>query len=108
MLKNGAAKTFSESGQVGLAIDEMSATVEAIKDYNLTQQIGNTKVIKEGYGVVAAITPWNYPLNQIQRKITPALLAGNTVVVKPASDTPLTAVKLFELAEKVAQKVYST
>ena len=79
----------------------MSATIEAIKDYDLTNQVGNTKVIKEGYGVVAAITPWNYPLNQIQRKITPALLAGNTVVVKPASDTPLTAVKLFELAEKV-------
>ena len=97
----GAAKTFSESGQVGLAIDEMSATIEAIKDYDLTDQVGNTKVIKEGYGVVAAITPWNYPLNQIQRKITPALLAVNTVVVKPASDTPLTAVKLFELAEKV-------
>lgn len=95
----GAATSFTESGQVGLAIDEMSATVEAIKDYDLTEVIGNTQVIKEGYGVVAAITPWNYPLNQIQRKITPALLAGNTVVVKPASDTPLTAVKLAELVE---------
>lgn len=97
----GAATSFTESGQIGLSINEMSATLDAIKDYDLTTDIGNTKVIKEGYGVVAAITPWNYPLNQIQRKITPALLAGNTVVVKPASDTPLTAVKLFELAEKV-------
>lgn len=96
----GAAISFTESGQIGLAINEMTATVEAIKNFNLTENLKNTKVIKEGYGVVAAITPWNYPLNQIQRKITPALLAGNTVVVKPASDTPLTAVKLAELVEK--------
>lgn len=97
----GSAIKFTESTQIGLPIDEMSATLEAIKDYDFSKEVGNTDVIKEGYGVVAAITPWNYPLNQIQRKITPALLAGNTVVVKPASDTPLTAVKLFELADKV-------
>ncbi|MCW1000576.1 aldehyde dehydrogenase family protein, partial [Streptococcus anginosus] len=54
------------------------------------------------FGVVACITPWNYPLNQIQRKVTPALIAGNTVVVKPASNTPLTALvyaNVFEEAD---------
>ena len=63
------------------------------------QQIGNTKVIKEGYGVVAAITPWNYPLIKFNGKST-CFISWEYVVVKPASDTPLTAVKLFELAEK--------
>ena len=51
--------------------------------------------------MVAAITPWNYPLNQIQRKVTPALLAGNTVVVKPASNTPLTAQILADIFDEI-------
>ncbi|SHT26200.1 NAD-dependent aldehyde dehydrogenase [Mycobacteroides abscessus subsp. abscessus] len=55
---------------------------------------------KEPVGVVAAITPWNFPAAMITRKVAPALAAGCTVVVKPAQQTPLTALKLAELAEK--------
>ncbi|HMC46285.1 MAG TPA: aldehyde dehydrogenase family protein, partial [Caballeronia sp.] len=47
--------------------------------------------VKEPIGIVAAITPWNFPLAMIARKIAPALAAGCTVVAKPAEDTPLTA-----------------
>ncbi|WP_332740011.1 NAD-dependent succinate-semialdehyde dehydrogenase [Hydrogenophaga sp.] len=54
--------------------------------------------VKEPVGVVAAITPWNFPLAMIARKIAPALAAGCTVVAKPAEDTPLTAAALVELA----------
>lgn len=54
--------------------------------------------IKEPVGVVAAITPWNFPLAMIARKIAPALAAGCTVVAKPAEDTPLTALALVKLA----------
>jgi succinate-semialdehyde dehydrogenase/glutarate-semialdehyde dehydrogenase len=57
-------------------------------------------VIKEPVGVVAAITPWNFPLAMIARKIAPALAAGCTVVAKPAEDTPLTALALVRLAEE--------
>jgi succinate-semialdehyde dehydrogenase / glutarate-semialdehyde dehydrogenase len=57
-------------------------------------------VIKQSIGVVAAITPWNFPLAMITRKVGPALAAGCTVVVKPPSETPLTALALAELAEK--------
>ena len=56
--------------------------------------------IKQPIGVVAAITPWNFPLAMITRKIAPALAAGCTVVVKPAEDTPLSALALAELAER--------
>lgn len=56
--------------------------------------------IKQPIGVVAAITPWNFPHAMIARKIAPALSAGCTVVVKPAEDTPLTALALAVLAEK--------
>src|SRR5690606_7190888 len=54
--------------------------------------------IKQGIGVVAAITPWNFPLAMITRKVAPALAAGCTVVLRPASETPLTALVLVSLA----------
>lgn len=56
--------------------------------------------VKEPIGVVAAITPWNFPLAMIARKIAPALAAGCTVVAKPAEDTPLTAMALVTLAHQ--------
>ncbi|MBW7849560.1 MAG: NADP-dependent succinate-semialdehyde dehydrogenase [Rhodospirillales bacterium] len=55
-------------------------------------------VLKQPVGVVAAITPWNFPNAMITRKCAPALAAGCTVVVKPAEDTPLSALALAELA----------
>ncbi|MDD3484477.1 aldehyde dehydrogenase family protein, partial [Azovibrio restrictus] len=57
-------------------------------------------VIKQPVGVCAAITPWNFPLAMITRKVAPALAAGCTVVVKPAEQTPLTALALARLAEQ--------
>ncbi|WP_446902688.1 NAD-dependent succinate-semialdehyde dehydrogenase [Burkholderia sp. YIM B11467] len=58
------------------------------------------RAVKEPIGVVAAITPWNFPLAMIARKIAPALAAGCTVVAKPAEDTPLTALALAFLAQE--------
>ena len=57
-------------------------------------------VIKQPIGVCAAITPWNFPLAMITRKVAPALAAGCTVVIKPAEQTPLTALALAVLAEE--------
>ncbi|GIM47770.1 NAD-dependent succinate-semialdehyde dehydrogenase [Collibacillus ludicampi] len=57
-------------------------------------------VIRQPVGVVAAITPWNFPVNMIARKLAPALAAGCTVVLKPAESTPLSAIRLFELFEQ--------
>src|SRR5699024_7350371 len=51
----------------------------------------------EPVGVTAAITPWNFPISMVTRKLAPALSAGCTVVLKPAEATPLSAIKLFEL-----------
>lgn len=58
------------------------------------------QVWKKPVGVVAAITPWNFPAAMLTRKMGPALAAGCTVVVKPPSDSPLTAIKLMTLFEK--------
>ncbi|HET7616365.1 MAG TPA: aldehyde dehydrogenase family protein, partial [Bacillales bacterium] len=59
-----------------------------------------SKVVREPVGVCGQITPWNYPLLQAAWKIAPALAAGNTIVVKPSEITPLTTVKVTELAEE--------
>ena len=57
-------------------------------------------VIKQPIGVVAAITPWNFPIAMITRKCAPALAAGCPVVIKPASETPLSALAIAELADQ--------
>jgi succinate-semialdehyde dehydrogenase/glutarate-semialdehyde dehydrogenase len=57
-------------------------------------------VIKQPVGVVAAVTPWNFPIAMITRKVAPALAAGCPVVVKPAEDTPLSALAITALAEQ--------
>jgi succinate-semialdehyde dehydrogenase/glutarate-semialdehyde dehydrogenase len=57
-------------------------------------------VLKQPVGVVAAITPWNFPNAMITRKVAPALAAGCTVVIKPSEETPLSALALAELAER--------
>lgn len=57
-------------------------------------------VQKQAVGVVAAVTPWNYPISMLTRKIGPALAAGCTVVLKPAESTPLCAIAVFKLLEE--------
>jgi succinate-semialdehyde dehydrogenase / glutarate-semialdehyde dehydrogenase len=56
--------------------------------------------LRQPVGVVAAITPWNYPISMITRKVAPALAAGCTVVLKPAPQTPLCAVETFRILEE--------
>jgi len=77
---------------------------EAVRTYGdvIPEPVRGRKliVLKEPAGVVAAITPWNFPLAMIARKIAPALAAGCTVVAKPAEDTPLTALALVQLAHE--------
>ncbi len=57
-------------------------------------------VIRQGVGVCAAITPWNFPAAMITRKAGPALAAGCTMVIKPANETPFTALAMAELANQ--------
>ena len=78
-----------------------SAGVAALAEtFPWTEEIGNSLVVREPIGVVGAITPWNYPLHQIVAKVAPALLAGNTVVLKPSEVAPLSAGILAEIAEQ--------
>ncbi|XGA30475.1 betaine-aldehyde dehydrogenase [Virgibacillus sp. CBA3643] len=59
-----------------------------------------SRVVREPVGVCGQITPWNYPLLQASWKLAPALVAGNTLIMKPSEITPLSSVKVFELMEE--------
>ncbi|HWE58056.1 MAG TPA: aldehyde dehydrogenase family protein [Solirubrobacteraceae bacterium] len=86
--------------QAALPVAVLRSCAELLSTYEFEEQIGNSRVFKEPVGVVAAITPWNYPLHQVTAKVGPALAAGCTIVVKPSEVAPLTA---YLLAECVAQ-----
>lgn len=76
----------------------------ATKPHGQTYDVADpmqTMVVREPIGVCGQIIPWNYPLLMSAWKLAPALAAGNTTIFKPAEITPLTAIKLFELIEKV-------
>lgn len=73
----------------------IDATLAALESFPFRSTIGNSIILRQPAGVVAAITPWNLPLYQVVVKVFPALAAGATVVLKPAELTPLSA---FELA----------
>ncbi|MGI5290039.1 aldehyde dehydrogenase family protein [Nonomuraea polychroma] len=94
----GAPITLSRTAQAAypVAVAESFAALAATFDW--TEQIGNSLVVREPIGVVGAITPWNFPLQQIVSKMAPALLAGNTMVFKPSEIAPLTAPILAEIA----------
>ncbi len=90
----GAPLKFSQAVHAAVPIAVAGSYAELAATYAFEEKTGNSVVHHEPVGVVAAITPWNYPLHQIVAKVAPALAAGCTVVVKPAEDTPLVA-RLF-------------
>jgi aldehyde dehydrogenase (NAD+) len=87
--------------QAGLPAMGFSAMPELVEEVAWEEEVGNSLVVREPAGVVAAITPWNYPLNQIALKVAPAMTAGCTVVVKPSEVAPLNAFVLAEACEAV-------
>jgi aldehyde dehydrogenase (NAD+) len=84
----GAPISLSSSAQVGAGLGHLLAGIEALKGFEFEERVGPNLVLREGIGVVALITPWNWPLNQIAAKVAPALAAGNTVILKPSEQTP--------------------
>ena len=95
----GMPLKLSQIVQVGLPTSQFAAMPGLMEEVAWEEQIGNSRVLREPVGVVGAITPWNYPLNQIVAKVAPALAAGCTVVLKPSEVTPLNAFQLAEIIE---------
>jgi len=86
--------------QAGLPAMVMESYADLISDFPLEERLGNSLVLRDPVGVVACITPWNYPLHQIVAKVAPALAAGCTIVLKPSSEAPLSAFILAEIVEQ--------
>jgi acyl-CoA reductase-like NAD-dependent aldehyde dehydrogenase len=85
--------------QAGLPIANFLNYSKITREFAFEQKVGNSLVVRDPVGVVAAITPWNYPLHQITLKVAPALAAGCTVVLKPSEVAPFNAFVLAEVIE---------
>jgi aldehyde dehydrogenase (NAD+) len=97
----GMPITLSRMIQAGLPSVTFSSQAELIEEIEWEEEVGNSLIVREPAGVVAAITPWNYPLHQIANKVAPALTAGCTVVLKPSEVVPLNAFVLAEVCDAV-------
>ncbi|PMS16376.1 aldehyde dehydrogenase family protein [Trinickia dabaoshanensis] len=94
----GMPLKLSRAIQVGSPVYNWNLYAKLAREFEFEAHVGNSVVVREPVGVVAAITPWNYPLNQITLKVAAALAAGCTVVLKPSEVAPLNA---FMLAEAI-------
>ncbi len=95
----GSPIAFARAAQVGVAIADLEALIAAARSHDARRSVSNSLVVTEPVGVVAAITPWNFPLHQIALKLGAALLAGCTIVLKPSEIAPLNAAVLAEIID---------
>lgn len=100
----GSPITFSKKLQAGVPVLMLDAFMDIARDFPFSElrrsATGNGLVLREPKGVVAAIVPWNVPMMTTIMKLAPALLAGCTVVIKPAPETPLSAYMLGEMLQE--------
>ena len=87
----GSPLRFAAAVQAGLPLTVLGSYASLLPDYPFEERVGNSLVLREPVGVVAAITPWNYPLHQVVAKVAAATAAGCTVVLKPSEVAPLSA-----------------
>ncbi|MEP7055181.1 MAG: aldehyde dehydrogenase family protein [Actinomycetota bacterium] len=97
----GCPPRIARGVQVGTPLSVIEGYLALLPEFEWEERIGNSLVVKEPIGVVAAITPWNYPLHQVVSKIVPALAAGCTVVLKPSEVAPLTAFLLADMLHEI-------
>ena len=95
----GMSLKMSQRIQAALPVIVAASYAKLLQEFPFKIQIANSRVFRVPKGVVAAITPWNYPLHQLVGKVAPALAAGCTVVAKPASEAPLSAFLLAQAIE---------
>ena len=97
----GMPLMLSKGIQVGLPTMVFAENATARRGVRMGRGVGNSTLVREPVGVVAAITPWNYPLYQISLKVAAALAAGCTVVLKPSEVAPINAFILADIIDEV-------
>ena len=93
----GAPKDWARDAQFWAGQVHIEATIKAAEAMVWEYSRGTTRIVYEGIGVCALITPWNWPMNQIACKVAPALVAGCTMVLKPSEIAPLSGVLFAEV-----------
>jgi len=99
--ETGMPLWLSRLAQVGLPVTSFQEAARVARSFEAEEQVGTSRVLREPLGVVACITPWNYPLHQVAAKVAYAIAAGCTVVVKPSEVAPLDALVLASVLEEV-------
>ena len=97
----GMPLTLAKGIQVGLPTMTFADNARRAAEFVWEEEIGNSTFVREPVGVVAAITPWNYPLHQIANKVAAALAAGCTVVLKPSEVAPVNAFILADIIHEI-------
>ncbi|MFZ2178225.1 MAG: aldehyde dehydrogenase family protein, partial [Rhodococcus sp. (in: high G+C Gram-positive bacteria)] len=92
----GAPIRIAESVQTKVPLAVAKGILEVLDQPEKTERISNSVILREPYGVVGAITPWNYPLYQVIAKLVPAVAAGCTIVLKPSNEAPLSVFAFFD------------
>lgn len=92
----GAPIAFGANAHCDYQFVRIQSYIDEVEKVVFEEPFEHSTVIREPVGVVGCITPWNYPIGQIVQKVIPALLTGNTVVLKPSQSTPLTACLMME------------
>ena len=93
----GAPIWLSKAAQAATGLGHFATAIALLEKFAFEEKRGTTLVAKEPIGVVAMITPWNWPINQITCKVAPALAAGCTIVLKPTEIAPLNAILFAEI-----------
>ena len=96
----GAPHRLSHDAQVAVGQAHVAKMIEVVRRYRFESEREGFSVLKEGVGVVAMITPWNWPLNQITCKVAPASAAGSTMVLKPSEIAPFSGTLFAEIMEE--------
>ena len=103
-LEMGAPIDMARSQQVGAGTWHMDAILKAGREFPWIEPLGdhapNDRIVHEAVGVVAMITPWNWPMNQISLKVIAGLVAGCTMVLKPSEESPLNALLFADMVHE--------
>jgi aldehyde dehydrogenase (NAD+) len=93
----GAPIWLSKAAQAATGLGHFATAIALLEKFEFEEKRGSSLIAKEPVGVVAMITPWNWPINQIACKVAPALAAGCTIVLKPTEIAPLNAIIFAEI-----------
>lgn len=96
----GAPIRIAQTVQTQVPLAVAKGFADVLDTFEFEERIGNSLVLREPYGVVGAITPWNYPLYQVVAKVLPAIAAGCPVVLKPSNEAPLSVFAFIEACEE--------